>query len=75
DFSPALKAKIDNPATVLCPIDADPDVFADAVRAAFARRADAIGVSLAQSWAEAARAHLAFYDTLGGGNAADRFSA
>ncbi|MBB4199498.1 hypothetical protein CCR94_01425 [Rhodoblastus sphagnicola] len=67
DFSPSLKSKIDNPATVLCPIDAAPDVFADAVLTAFAHREDAVGVSLAKSWDEAARAHLDFYDRLGAG--------
>jgi glycosyltransferase involved in cell wall biosynthesis len=65
DRSPALKAKIDTPATVLCPIDAPPERFADAVIAAHAARAEAVAVDLAASWDEAALAHLAFYDRLG----------
>lgn len=64
DLSPSLKRKIDNPATVLCPIDASPERFADAILAAHARRQDAISIDLASSWDEAALAHLAFYDRL-----------
>lgn len=64
DLAPSLKAKIDNPATVLCPIDATPEVFAEAILAAHARKAEAISVDLAKSWDDAAQAHLAFYDRL-----------
>ncbi|TCR66517.1 glycosyltransferase [Bosea sp. BK604] len=64
DLAPSLKAKIDNPATVLCPIDATPEVFAEAILAAHARKAEAIGVDLAKSWDDAAQAHFAFYDRL-----------
>ncbi len=61
---PALKAKVENPATVLCPADAAPERFAEAILAAQARKAEAIGVDLAGLWEEAARAHLGFYDRL-----------
>jgi glycosyltransferase involved in cell wall biosynthesis len=64
DGVPALKAKIDSPATVLCPIEATPDVFADAVVAAAARRQNAVAVDLAGIWTDAAQAHLGFYDRL-----------
>ncbi|RDJ19645.1 glycosyltransferase [Bosea caraganae] len=64
DLSPSLKAKIDNPATVLCPIDATPDAFAEAILRANAHKAEAIGIDLAKSWDDAATAHLAFYDRL-----------
>ncbi len=64
DFSPSLKSKIDNPATVLCPMDAAPEAFADAVQNAFAHKEEAIGVSLEKAWDDAALAHLAFYDGL-----------
>lgn len=64
DPAPSLKAKIDNPATVLCPVDATPDMFAEAILTAHSRKADAIGVDLAKSWEDAAQAHLAFYDRL-----------
>jgi glycosyltransferase involved in cell wall biosynthesis len=63
-LAPALKAKIDNPATVLCPVDATPERFAEAVLAAQARKGEAIGVDLARLWDEAALAHLSFYDGL-----------
>ncbi|HEV2509766.1 glycosyltransferase [Bosea sp. (in: a-proteobacteria)] len=63
-LAPALKAKIDNPATVLCPVDAAPERFAEAILAAQARKAEAIGVDLARLWDEAALAHLSFYDGL-----------
>jgi glycosyltransferase involved in cell wall biosynthesis len=63
-LAPALKVKIDNPATVLCPVDATPERFAEAVLAAQARKAEAIGVDLARLWDEAALAHLDFYDGL-----------
>ncbi|AZO77313.1 MULTISPECIES: glycosyltransferase family 4 protein [unclassified Bosea (in: a-proteobacteria)] len=64
DLSPSLKSKIDNPATVLCPADAAPQIFAEAVLVAHTRKAQAIGVDLKASWDEAARAHLEFYDRL-----------
>ena len=63
-FAPALKAKIDNPATVLCPTDATPERFAEAILAAQVRKAEAIGVDLAKLWSEAALAHISFYDGL-----------
>ncbi|RXT57674.1 hypothetical protein B6S44_04515 [Bosea sp. Tri-44] len=63
-LAPALKAKIDNPATVLCPVDAAPERFAEAVLAAHARKAEAIGIDLTRLWDEAALAHLTFYDGL-----------
>jgi glycosyltransferase involved in cell wall biosynthesis len=63
-LAPALKAKIDNPATVLCPVNATPERFAEAVLAAQARKDEAIGVDLARLWDEAALAHLSFYDGL-----------
>lgn len=63
-LAPALKAKIDNPATVLCPVDATPERFAEAVLTAQARKAEAIGVDLTRLWDEAALAHLDFYDRL-----------
>jgi glycosyltransferase involved in cell wall biosynthesis len=71
DLSPSLKTKIDNPATVLCAVDAAPEAFAEAILTAYARKADAIGIDLAKSWDDAAAAHLAFYDRLmtGGGKA------
>lgn len=68
DPAPSLKAKVDNAATVLCPIDASPDLFAEAVMAAHSRRDEAIGVDLAKSWDDAAQAHLVFYDRLITGN-------
>jgi glycosyltransferase involved in cell wall biosynthesis len=67
DFSPSLKSKIYNPSTMLCPINAEPEAFADAVLKAFARKEDAIGVSLAESWDDAALAHLDFYHGLTAG--------
>ncbi|MFJ6327982.1 MULTISPECIES: glycosyltransferase [unclassified Rhizobium] len=60
-LAPALKAKIDNPSTVLCPVDATPDRFAEAVLVAQAGKAKAIGVDLARLWDNAALAHLDFY--------------
>lgn len=67
DLAPALKAKIDSPATVLRPIDAAPDVFAGAVLEAVARKDAAFGVSLDEAWTKAAADHLAFYDRLTAG--------
>ena len=49
---------------MLCPVDATPERFADAVLAAQARKAEAIGVDLARLWDEAALAHLSFYERL-----------
>lgn len=66
DLSPGLKAKIESQATVLRPVDATADQFADAVVAAHGARDSAVGVDLAQSWDDAAIAHLAFYDRLAG---------
>ncbi|MCP4559719.1 MAG: glycosyltransferase family 4 protein [Bosea sp.] len=63
-LAPALKAKVENPATVLCPVDAAPERFAEAVLTAQARKTEAIGVDLARLWDEAALAHLSFYDGL-----------
>lgn len=63
-LAPALKAKIDNPASVLCPVDAAPERFAEAVLTAQAHKAEAIGVDLARLWDEAALAHLGFYEQL-----------
>lgn len=63
-LAPALKAKIENPATVLCPVDATPERFADAVLAAQARKTEAVGVDLARLWDEAALAHVSFYERL-----------
>ena len=67
DLAPALHSKIDNAATVLCPVDAAPETFADAVLAAHAHRAEAVAVDLAASWDDAARAHLSFYDRIAAG--------
>lgn len=64
DLAPALHAKIANAATVLCPVDATPEHFADAVLSAHAHKAEAVAVDLAASWDEAALAHLSFYDRI-----------
>jgi glycosyltransferase involved in cell wall biosynthesis len=64
DLAPALKAKIESPATVLRPIGASPEVFAQAVQEAVARKDAAFGVSLDEAWTRAATEHLAFYDRL-----------
>lgn len=64
DLVPALKHKIDSPATVLCPLDATPGMFADAVLLARTHADRAVAVDLAQSWIDAASAHLAYYDRL-----------
>jgi len=63
-LAPALKAKIDNPSTVLCPVDATPERFAEAVLVAQAGKRKAIGVDLARLWDNAAHAHLDFYARL-----------
>ncbi|MFN3673986.1 MAG: glycosyltransferase [Bosea sp. (in: a-proteobacteria)] len=62
--SPALKTKIDNPATALRPVDATPEQFADAVLSAHANRDAAVSVDLAATWRDGAAAHLAFYDRI-----------
>ena len=62
--SPALKTKIDNPATALRPVDATPEQFADAVLSAHANRDAAVSVDLAATWRDGATAHLAFYDRI-----------
>jgi glycosyltransferase involved in cell wall biosynthesis len=64
DAMPALKAKIESPATALCAADAPPEAFADALARAAERKADAFGVKLDGIWREAAEQHLAFYDRL-----------
>ena len=64
DFTPALREKIDNPATALVPADAGPQAFADAVMTVLAKKDCAVGVSLDAIWREAAARHLAFYDRL-----------
>ena len=64
DLIPALREKIDNPATGLVPFDAGPQDFADAVMAVLRHKDSAVGVSLDDIWREAAARHLAFYDRL-----------
>jgi glycosyltransferase involved in cell wall biosynthesis len=64
DLIPALKAKIDNPATALVPADGRPQDFADAVMTVLRQKERAVGVSLDAIWQEAAAKHLAFYDRL-----------
>ena len=64
DAMPALKAKIESAATALCPADASPETFAEALVRAAANQAAAFGVSLEGIWREAAEQHLAFYDEL-----------
>jgi glycosyltransferase involved in cell wall biosynthesis len=64
DLIPALKEKIDNPATALTSAGASPDELADAVMAVLPLGKCAIGVSLDDIWREAAARHLAFYDRL-----------
>jgi glycosyltransferase involved in cell wall biosynthesis len=66
DAVPALKAKIEGAATVLCSADASPETFAEALTRAAENRPAAFGVSLDGVWREAAVAHLAFYDRLTG---------
>ncbi len=56
--------KISNAATVLRKPDATPEVFAEAILEAHARRADAVGVDLSSLWDEAAEAHLRIYERL-----------
>jgi glycosyltransferase involved in cell wall biosynthesis len=60
--SPLLRAKIDSPATLLCPVDAAPQDFADAIIAAHRQASQAVGVDLSALWDEAAQAHLRLYD-------------
>lgn len=64
DLIPALREKIDNPATALTRFDASPEDFADAVMTVLPQRDFAVGVSLDAIWREAAARHLAFYDRL-----------
>jgi len=64
DLIPALREKIDNPATALVPVDGGPQDFADAVMTVLPQRDCAVGVSLDAIWREAAARHLAFYDRL-----------
>ena len=66
ELAPALHAKIANAATILCPVDATPERFADAILTAHAHRDEAVAVDLAASWDDAARAHLSFYDGITG---------
>ena len=72
DLIPALREKIDNPATALVPFAAGPQDFADAVMAVLRQRDCAVGVSLDSIWREAAARHLAFYDRLLERSAVDR---
>jgi glycosyltransferase involved in cell wall biosynthesis len=62
--SDLLSAKIMNEATVLCPADAAPEAFAEAILVAHERRGRAIAVDLSGLWDEAAEAHLRVYDRL-----------
>jgi glycosyltransferase involved in cell wall biosynthesis len=64
DLIPALREKIDNPATALTRFDASPEDLADAVMAVLPQKDHAVGVSLDAIWREAAARHLAFYDRL-----------
>ena len=64
DAMPALKAKIDSPATALRPADAGPEALAEALIEVAARKAQAFGVALGSLWREAAARHLALYDEL-----------
>jgi glycosyltransferase involved in cell wall biosynthesis len=64
DLIPALREKIDNPATALVPVDAGPEDFAAAVMTVLSQKERAVGVSLDAIWREAAARHLAFYDRL-----------
>jgi glycosyltransferase involved in cell wall biosynthesis len=64
DASPLLKAKVDNPATVLRPAGSTPEVFASALIEAHARKDAARAVDLSALWDEAAEAHLALYRRL-----------
>ncbi len=58
--SALLTAKVFNPATVLRPADAPPEIFADAVLEAHARREAAISVDLSGLWDEAAKSTSRF---------------
>lgn len=64
DALPALKAKIESPATALCAADASPEAFAEALARVAQRKAGAFGARLDGIWREAAERHLAFYDQL-----------
>lgn len=64
DRFPALAAKIADGATRLVAVDAPAEAFADAILDAHAARDAAIGVDLATLWDDAARGHLALYESL-----------
>jgi len=64
DLVPALREKIDSPATALVPVDAAPEDYADAIMTVLPQKDCAVGVSLDAIWREAAAKHLAFYDCL-----------
>jgi glycosyltransferase involved in cell wall biosynthesis len=64
DLIPALREKIENPATALLSLDARPEDYAEAILSVLPRRDNAIGVSLEAIWREAAARHLLFYDRL-----------
>ncbi len=69
DAMPALKAKIESAATALCPADAAPEIFAEALKRAAGRKAKAFGVKLDGIWRKAAEQHLSFYDQLAAASA------
>ena len=64
DALPALKRKIESPATALLGAQARPADLADAVVTVAGRKDRAIAVRLEALWSEAATQHLAFYDRL-----------
>jgi glycosyltransferase involved in cell wall biosynthesis len=64
DLVPALREKIESPATALVPIDSSPDAYAGAILSVLKKKDWAIAVSLDDVWREAATRHLAFYDRL-----------
>jgi len=64
DLIPALREKIDSPATALTQVDASAPEYADAIMRVLPLRAQAIGVELDGIWRDAAARHLAFYDQL-----------
>jgi glycosyltransferase involved in cell wall biosynthesis len=75
DAMPALKAKIESAATALCPPDAAPEVFAEALMRVAANKQAARAVALDSIWREAAERHLAFYDALSASAAAPALRA
>jgi O-antigen/teichoic acid export membrane protein len=75
DLVPALREKIESPATALVPIDASPDEYAAAILRVLKEKDRAIAVALDDVWREAARRHLAFYDRLIDRSAAPRDDA